>query len=155
MRMQIFFSVFTVLGKTWLPRNVRNLLINEATSNNPGNLLLLGDFNYKEIDWSSARSNTQPSQPAHKFLTTCENAYLLQNQTEPTRYRTGQEPSFLGRVLTNRDETINEITTEAGLGENIHVTIVINLSWSCKQSLNDPFNYQKADFQPICNFLQP
>lgn len=133
--------------------NKLNDLISEATSDNPDNLLILGDFNFKEIDWPNGRANTLPGHPAYKFLSTCKNVFLIQNQTEPTRYRDGQEPSLLDLVLTNRDDIINEISTVAGLGKSDHVMLIININWTCKQSKSELLNYSKADFDSIIKFL--
>ena len=121
-------------------------LINEAMWDNPENLLILGDFNYKEIDWASGRCHTQPAHPAHRFLSACKNAFLIQNQTEPTRFRGGQEPSLLDLVLTNRDDIVNEISTEAGLGKSDHVTLIINLNWTNNKFTSERKNYHKADY---------
>ena len=128
-------------------------LINEAMSDNPDNLLILGDFNYKEIDWLSGSCNTLSTHPAHKFLSACKNAFLIQNQTEPTRLRDGQEPSLLDLVLTNRDDIVNEISTEAGLGKSDHVTLIINLNWTNNKQTSERPNYHKADYESIISFL--
>lgn len=128
-------------------------LINEAMWDNPENLLILGDFNYKEIDWASGRCHTQPAHPAHRFLSACKNAFLIQNQTEPTRFRGGQEPSLLDLVLTNRDDIVNEISTEAGLGKSDHVTLIINLNWTNNKFTSERKNYHKADYESIISFL--
>ena len=49
------------------------------------NLLICGDYNYKEIDWS-----TEYAPPTHehlKFIETLCDCFLFQNVTEPTRSR--------------------------------------------------------------------
>ena len=121
-----------------------NKLIDKATSDKPSNLLILGDFNFKEIDWLNGRSKTLPSHPAYKFMSTCKNAFLIQNQTEPTRYREGQEASLLDLVLTNRDDIVNEISTEAGLGKSDHVMLLISLNWTHTQSKSERLNCNRA-----------
>ena len=131
-----------------------NRLIGEVTADNPDNLLILGDFNFKEIDWQNGKCNTLPTHPAHKFLLACKNAFLIQNQTEITRFRKGEEPSLLDLVLTNRDDIVNEITTGAGLGKSDHVTQIINLNWKYSKQTKERPNFQKADFESINNLLK-
>lgn len=131
-----------------------NKLIMEAVSDNPKNLLILGDFNYKEIDWSSQRCNTDRLHPANHFLETCKDAFLIQNQSEPTRYRQGQEPSLLDLVLTNREDIINEINTEASLGKSDHATLILSLSLSYQKTPRERFAFTKADYNLITKYLQ-
>jgi len=61
--------------------------------------LLMGDFNYPEIDWSSLTASGGDSTPAATFLNTCEDTFLIQHVQNPTRSRGNQHPPLLDLVL--------------------------------------------------------
>ena len=49
-------------------------------------LLLMGDFNYLELDWSSLTVSGGDSTPAAAFLNTCEDTFLVQHVQNPQDY---------------------------------------------------------------------
>ena len=50
-------------------------------------LIIMGDFNFREIDWSHECCNTNETHYAHKFLSMTQQNYLTQFVTQPTHYR--------------------------------------------------------------------
>lgn len=131
-----------------------NDILLKASNMKPHNLLILGDFNFKEIDWSTETCNANSAHPASKFLFTCKEAFLIQNQKDFTRYRTGQRPSLLDLVLTNKDDLVIDIDTQAGLGKSDHCTLVVTLACdSIMEENKTRFNYSKADFEGLSNYL--
>ena len=113
-------------------------------------LLIVGDFNYPEINWDLEISNTRPDHEASLFLKAYKDSYLSQHQTEPTRYRAAQTPSLLDLVLTNKEEMISNIITQAGLGKSDHCSLVITLMYSRKEKIQNPRpNFRKADYDAI------
>ena len=126
-----------------------NTLISKCSTKNR-DIMIVGDFNYPEISWELETCRTRPEHEAAKFLKTCKDSYLSQLQSEPTRYRDGQEPSLLDLVLTNREEMIIDIETCAGLGKSDHCSLVIKIGYSIKERVNEPRpNFRKADFDSI------
>ena len=129
-------------------KNLNSLI--ELASGHYKNLLIVGDLNYPEIDWNLQISRTRPDHASAQFLKTCKDSYLSQHQTEPTRYRTGQSANLLDLVLTNNDELIDEIKTQAGLGKSDHCSLVITLSCAkCEKTQNPRPNFRKADYEAI------
>ena len=108
--------------------------------------LILGDFNYPQIDWTSESSKVDANHIATKFLKATKDHFYTQHQKTPTRYRKGQQSNTLDLVFTNNDELITDIKTEAPLGKSDHVCLIIELSIVKIESKSKPFrNYKKTD----------
>ena len=131
-----------------------NELLLKASDLKPDNLLILGDFNFKEIDWPSESCNLNSDHPASKFLLTCKESFLIQNQRECTRYRHGQKPSLLDLVLTNKEELVIDIETQAGLGKSDHCTLLVTLACGTNvEETRTRYNFSKADFEGLSKYL--
>lgn len=103
-----------------------NKLIHNIGNSAYSHILLMGDFNYKEINWSDEVCNAALSNPAHKFLDCIKDVYLTQNQLGTTRHRENQSDSLLDLIFTNEDKMIDEIYTLAGIGKSDHVTLLFD-----------------------------
>lgn len=99
--------------------NALNDLIIEATDRFR-NLVIVGDFNFPEINWDSKDTNKPPSHPAARFLETCMDSFLHQCVSLPTRQRGQQEPSLLDLVLTNKPELVSDIEHRPPIGLSDH-----------------------------------
>ena len=127
-----------------------NDLLTKVTETNPSNLLILGDFNYKEINWDTETCTGNTA--ASNFLDTCRDCFLIQHQREPTRIRAGQTPSLDDLVLTDTNELILELTSHAGLGKSDHLLLVAKIALTESpveiESPKRPY-YPKADYGGI------
>ncbi|KAL8609449.1 hypothetical protein ACOMHN_037971 [Nucella lapillus] len=68
-----------------------NALLGKATEAATQDLLLIGDFNFPSIDWKQEISEVGPEQPATLILKATQDAFLVQHQKDPTRYREGEK----------------------------------------------------------------
>ena len=73
-------------------KNVSKLIVT-ATKRNK-NMIIAGDFNYKDIDWINEYVPPQKSHLVH-FMETLKECYLYQHATEPTRYRKNEHLTCL------------------------------------------------------------
>ena len=96
----------------------------EIGSCNFKDVLILGDFNFPEIDWKTQSCTAGTGHSAYSFLESTRDAFLTQHQCEPTRYRCGQRSNILDLVFTRREETISGITTSAAIGKSDHCTLI-------------------------------
>ena len=87
---------------------------------NYNEIILIDDFNYPEINWDTESSSASRSQG---FIDLVQDLGLYQLITEPTRYRSGQEPSLLDLIMTSDDNLISNIDLKAPLGKSDHVVI--------------------------------
>ena len=74
--------------------------INTISRDYKNNLLLVGDFNWPNIDWKNWPSPKSLGSET-KFLDILRKNYLLQYIDKPTKIRGDDEPHVLDLVLTN------------------------------------------------------
>ena len=65
---------------------------------------ILGDFNFRDINWSTVTTSHNEDSKESKFIETIRDGFLYQHVTKPTRRRGEDEPSLLDLILT--DEAI-------------------------------------------------
>ena len=104
-----------------------NFIRQTATLRND-NLLLVGDFNLPSVNWNSETCSNNEEHLSSRFLQAYAEAGLYQHQKEITRFRKGEKPRVLDLVLTNKENMIKDINTEAGLGKSDHMTLWITLN---------------------------
>jgi len=115
-------------------------------------LVIVGDFNYKDIDWSSYCCHENVQKPSHLFLQNILINNLCQHITDFTRQRGNDKPSTLDLLFTNNLTDILRIELESPLGQSDHV--VINFSLQNTRLPNKCIkktypDYKSADFDKI------
>ena len=58
-------------------------------------LLIMGDFNYSQIDWLNWTSSECSDHPSTKFIATIRDNFLFQHVSTPTTFRQNQQPNAL------------------------------------------------------------
>ena len=89
-------------------------------------LLLLGDFNYPNIDWQNwytLPENT--NSPDTKFKQGIRDNLLFQHVTLPTKGRLGNKSNILNLVFTNEKGMIDDSVYESPLGKSDHSVLII------------------------------
>ena len=137
-----------------------NMLLRESVKVHASGILIMGDFNYGQVKWSSgAVQGTEESDQA-RFLDTVQELLLYQHVTVPTRYREGCTPSLLDLVLTDEENRIDSIQVSQPLGKSDHVVLSWNFFVSNEekgeyQHQSKPrYNYAKGQFQDMSKSLQ-
>ena len=92
------------------------------------NLLILGDFNYPEINWGNLNCPTRDTHTAHGFLDTVVDNQLSQIIDKPTHYRTTQNPTLIDLVLVKEPQLVSEIVYDAPFGKSHHQTLLLSLN---------------------------
>ena len=107
------------------------------------NLLIAGDFNYKNIDWDN---DYAPSGQKHilDFIEALQNCYLFQHVTEPTRYRDNERSNILDLILSSEEGMVQDLSYHPPIGESDHVCLTFNLL----------HNQQKDYFTPMRNIFK-
>ena len=124
-------------------------LIREMNRRGEQHVLIVGDFNFPEIDWSNWHSNTTEEHPAHQFLSATQDAFLFQHILKPTRFREGQRPNVLDLVLTNDMDFIHDIEYLPPLGKSDHVCLIIELALGQETVQHEKrmvFDFNKGDY---------
>ena len=124
-----------------------------ARVHNVTHLLVMGDFNFSEINWKNGSVKGGAESPPQKFYDVVQDLFLVQHVVKPTRRRGDQKPSLLDLVISRDEQMVNEITHLASLGNSDHD----GLYWEyetrsrIQEIDNDKmsFNYPKGDYEKV------
>ena len=95
-------------------------LLSLAAARKPTHLVIMGDFNYPDIDWKNGLSTAGPQHHSHDFIRATQDSLLFQHVQEPTRYRHGTTPNLLDLIFSNEDGMISNLEYLPGLGGSDH-----------------------------------
>lgn len=109
-------------------RRTLNALIQHITESSNIPVILVGDFNYGEIDWINNCTSESINHPATKFLKTVQDSLLTQRVVHPTRHRGNDAPSLLDLVLSSDDSMVDIIIHEPPLGLSDHDVLRFNIT---------------------------
>ena len=126
-------------------------LLHMVVETNPSHLLIAGDFNLPQIDWSVAYCDAPDSHHSHKFLNAVHDCLLFQHIHCPTRYRDGGAPSLLELVLTNEEGMLSGLEYLPSLGRSDHVVLRFQVDLYTVRA--DPgrrkLNFHRANFAEL------
>jgi len=114
-------------------------------------ILIMGDFNFRDIDYNNYSVNADESSEAFKFFNKTQDLYLIQNVTKATRKRSGTQQSMLDYIFTNEDNLVDSLQYLTPLGKSDHVCLVWNYIVSVEEntSKQKKFNYWKGNYEII------
>ena len=100
-------------------------LLHDVCALRPTHLLLVGDFNFNQINWDTFTANDVglDTQCYDDFLLTISECGLYQHITEPTHFRSNQIPSILDLVFTNEEGMITNLEYLPPLGNSDHICL--------------------------------
>lgn len=132
-------------------------LIQECCQKKFTHLLIMGDFNFPNIDWNNWTINsTSVENIESKFIETLQDNGLEQHVNQPTRWRGNNNPSILDLVITNEMNMISNIEYNSPLGKSDHITI--SFEFNCytptKGSQQVRKNYNKGNYSKITEELE-
>ena len=87
---------------------------------NVSHLLLMGDFNFPEIDWINNRVKGSQESELQRFYDQLQDKFLVQKVCKPTRVRGNQKPSLINLVISKDENIIDGIQHLAPLGSSDH-----------------------------------
>ena len=109
--------------------NELNLLLNILGPSISDNWIILGDFNYKKIDWDNLEfGSSKLNSYEEQFVTTVMDNFLQQHVNQPTRVREGQRDSLLDLVLTRDENIISDIEYLEPLGKSDHSVLLVKIN---------------------------
>ena len=133
-----------------------NRLLQKVTTLKYSHLLIVGDFNYKQIDWDTLTTNKGEKSNEHLFVETIKYSYLHQHVKTPTRGRKDQNPSLLDLILTDEADRISNLDIQSPLGKSDHSVLLFDYNLKIQSNYKPKiiYNYEKADFEKICVDIQ-
>jgi len=123
--------------------------INDLNNNTTNKLLIVGDFNFCNIDWVTW---TCSNKHVSKFLDCLKDNYLLQHVSSPTRQRGLQMPHILDLIISN-DDFIEDILYLSPLGKSDHSVLQFNVTINLNKADSIKFNYCKGNYEGLNNYL--
>ena len=133
-----------------------NNLLKLVTRKNYSHVCILGDLNYRDINWATHTTNHSEESKEAKFIEmTVRDCFLHQHVEKHTRRRGNDEPSLIDLILTDEAMQVSSITHHAPLGKSDHD--VISFKFHCYLDFAKPkqvYSYNKARFEEMKNALQ-
>ena len=128
-----------------------NILMVEIGQHTASHKLLMGDFNYREIDWTNDVCTTAPERAPCQFHQATHDAYLIQHQTTHMRMRDGQEPSVLDLIFSNEEGMVKNLEVPAALGKRDQAVLTLDFQCSWSQDNTDTIKYMygKGDYEKL------
>ena len=123
-------------------------LLDTQKSSSQGKLIIVGDFNYWNIDWQNVCTEKEPNtNAAVACLLKCPRTNcFIQHVLTPTRGRGTPTPSILDLVIINEDfvESVDHLSP---LGKSDHSVLYINCALKCTaNNVNiSKLNYAKGN----------
>ena len=110
-------------------------------------ILVVGDFNFKEINWKTNMSTVSENHISTKFFECCRDSYFYQHVLE----RIANEPSTLDLIFTNEENMLSNLQYLPGLGKNDHC--ILSFDFNCyieKEAVSfKKFNFFKGDYKAV------
>ena len=132
-----------------------NDLLKAITRKNYSHRCIVGDFNYRNINWNNWTTTHGAESKEAKFIETVRDCYLHQHINESTRIRGNDDPSTIDLVFTEEESQIADIVHQAPLGKSDHS--VISLNFQCYLDYSKPkkrYLYHKADWKGMREELE-
>ena len=119
-------------------------------------ILIMGDFNFPEIDYASERVSSRDTEPPAMFFFKTQELCLFQHVNDATRIRQNQTPTKLDYIFTEEENLIDMINYEVPLGKSDHVVLTwkLLLATPSVPSNQAKYNYHKGDYWSIQSSLQ-
>ena len=119
---------------------------------NATDYLIMGDFNFCEINWVDGIVAGPIDSEAAQFFHKVQDCYFCQHVNFQTRYRDGVTPSTLDLIFTDQENNV-ELKCEAPLGKSDHRVITRDhrIQTQHQDVGDDPhrLNYRAANYDAI------
>ena len=131
-------------------------LMRHACNSGHSHVLITGDFNMPQIDWTLELSSAPVGHVTHKFLEACRDCFLIQHVHKPTRYRQGVIPSTLDLLFSNEEGMVQNLAYLPGLAKSDHIVLSFDLACytAASESVTPHYNLHKADFPRLNELIR-
>jgi ribonuclease P/MRP protein subunit RPP40 len=110
------------------------------------NFMLMGDFNYKDINWSSNMCSGTASDESRRFLECVQELFLTQHVYVKTT-----EKSVLDLVISKEPELVNEVVDLGKFSSSDHNLLwwTINIGYKEEVKEIEKYDYKRMDIKGI------
>ena len=116
---------------------------------------LVGDLNYRNINWQTRTTSLSDKSLEAKFIESVRDSFLHQQIEKPTRRRGNDDPSTLDLILTNEEMQVPNVIHHAPLGKSDHN--LITFGFHCYLDYTKPkekYDFARADYNAMIKHLQ-
>ena len=100
------------------------LMINEVLQTKHSHLLIMGNFNFPEIDWELQTANVSENHAANKFVSCFKDFdFVPTYATQLTHYRAIQQRNILDLLVTNEPGMIDNLKYREPVGNSHHCVL--------------------------------
>ena len=117
---------------------------------NQNRILIMGDFNIKDINWEENEAEGGFDALPNRFYECTKDSYLYQHVFAPTRFRNEQE-STLDLVFTKEEDDVKNIEVLQPLGKSDHGVVICDFicEWKVKTIFRPRRLYHKGNYDEI------
>jgi len=98
--------------------NLRKIM-EEAIPLNKSHIVIMGDFNYSQIDWRHGSTSGDTVSEEFQLVEKLRDIYLHQHAGNPIRDRGTNQPGLLDLILTNEEGIVDNIDHLLSLGKSL------------------------------------
>ena len=124
-----------------------NRLLRSISKKSYTHRCIVGDFNYKNINWSTLSTQHGEESREAKFIEAVRDSFLFQHVTEVTRSRGNDNPSLIDLIFSDEEMQVSGIQYHPPLGKSDHSVIIFD--YHCYLDYSKPketFIYNKGDY---------
>ncbi|XP_033126841.1 uncharacterized protein LOC117124646 [Anneissia japonica] len=128
-------------------------LLKKADDFNVDHVVVVGDFNYKFINWETMEVPMEKH--SRDFLECTDDLFWFQHCKIATRFRNDNEPSTLDLVFSNDESLIINLKCTPPLGRSDLVVLTFEID--CDYYVEDPpvvRNYYKGDYDGMRKYIE-
>ena len=105
-------------------------MMSSLNDENFDRIVVMGDFNYRDIDWEHWISEASEDHGSHRFIEAVRDSFLYQHVYFNTRFRDNQRPSMLYLVFSSDELLVCNFEQLSPIGKSDHVSIIFNIDCS-------------------------
>ena len=128
-----------------------NNLICELSNSFKKEVVLVGDFNFPEIDWENVSAGG--SNKSSRFINSIETSLLVQNVNKYTHSRPNQRSTLIDLIFTYAKNDISDIIHMAPLGKSHHNLLKFNYYLEIDTKSNSNYLFHKGNYNEMRNQL--
>ena len=109
-------------------------------------VLILGDFNYPDIDWCTYTASAAASRDCCEFINTIEDCFYTQHVLSPTR-----DDAILDLVLSREPDLVSQLQVINSLGDSDHnmIEFTFHMSRKVYNDTKEMRDYRCGDYDSI------
>ena len=130
-------------------------LLKSATNGRHSHVVIMGDFNYPEIDWIRECSNVGVNHQATKFMEGVRDTFMHQHVEHPTHRRGNHQANALDLIFSNEQGMVDNVEHNLPIGKSHHVVLQLRINCYCELQITqkESVQYHRGDYEGFNEYL--